>query len=270
MPIIHISNSPLIPSTSPVEIHYREWGTGIPLVFLHGGWGYQIYHFQRQVEVFGDRFRIVAPDRSGYGGSARIDDLPSRFHQAAAEETFAVLEALGIERPIIWGHSDGSVIAAIMGLMHPERISGVILEAFHYDRKKPGSKEFFENMVVRPELFGDRVCATLAQDHGDEYWRTIIAADGRAWLKIIEESADPEADLYQGRLGELSVPTLFIHGGRDPRTEPDELDSVRRLLPECRMSIIEGAGHSPHSSSNSFTESNRAANEFLASLLLCR
>src|SRR5690349_5376515 len=72
LPHISIDRSPLVPGLSPVEIHYREWGDGAPLVFLHGGWGYQVYPFDRQIEAFGDRFRIIAPDRSGYGRSPRI------------------------------------------------------------------------------------------------------------------------------------------------------------------------------------------------------
>jgi pimeloyl-ACP methyl ester carboxylesterase len=251
---------------SPVEIHYREWGAGEPMVFLHGGWGYEVYPFDRQIEAFGGRFRIIAPDRSGYGRSARLEEHPQDFHRHAAFETLAVLDALRIERAVLWGHSDGAVIAAIMGLAAPSRFRGLILEAAHYDRAKPASREFFEGMVLNPDGLGDRITTVLANDHASDYWRTVLRANGLAWLRIAEQSDLPEKDLYSGRLSELAVPAIFIHGSRDPRTEPGELVAIHRRLPGVPIRVIEDAGHSPHSASGSAAECTALADEFLSRL----
>ena len=76
-----------------------------------------VYPFDRQIAAFESQFRILIPDRSGYGHSTRVaGDMPLDFHRRAALETFSFLDALGIERAFLWGHSDGSVIAAMMGL----------------------------------------------------------------------------------------------------------------------------------------------------------
>lgn len=235
-------------------------------MFLHGGWGYETYPFDRQIDAFGDRFRILIPDRTGYGRSLRLSHVPSDFHARAAVETIGLLDALHIERPVLWGHSDGAVIAAKMGLATPDRIAGLILEAFHFYRVKPGSREFFEVMADNPGLLGERVASTLAREHGEDYWRKLIVMNGDAWLGIAGEATDAMHDLYDGKLSELRAPTLFIHGSRDPRTEPGEFDAVRAELPNARIEIIEGGGHSPHSESASAAESNRVANEFLDSL----
>jgi pimeloyl-ACP methyl ester carboxylesterase len=61
------------------------------------------------------------PDRSGYGQSAAIDALPSDFHRRAADETRAVIEGLGLERPVLWGHSDGAIIALLLARARPGR-----------------------------------------------------------------------------------------------------------------------------------------------------
>ena len=66
---------------------------------------------------------------------------------------------------------------------------------------------------------------------------------------------------------QLSVPTLFLHGARDPRTEPGELDAVRRELPRASFHILELAGHSPHSEPGSAEECARVAGEFLDAIL---
>jgi pimeloyl-ACP methyl ester carboxylesterase len=267
LPVLVLEESPSIPGVSPAEIHYREWGNGdVPLIFLHGGWGYRVFPFDRQVQSFGADFRMIAPDRSGYGLSTRIEELQPDFHRCAATETMYLLDSLGIERSVLWGHSDGAVIAAIMGLAAPQRFAGVILEAIHFDRSKSGSRGFFETMVSQPESLGERVCATLALDHGADYWRKVLEAGGRAWLRIIEESDRPEKDLYEGRLSDLRVPAVLLHGSKDPRTEPGELVMIHSELPRVPIRVIENAGHSPHSEREFAEECNRLAGEFLLSL----
>ena len=51
-----------IPGASP--IYCREAGAGPALVFLHGGWGYEVYPFDRQIDTLSGRYRIVIPDRT--------------------------------------------------------------------------------------------------------------------------------------------------------------------------------------------------------------
>jgi 3-oxoadipate enol-lactonase len=266
LPLISIDGSPLLPDTSPIQIHCRDFGNGRPLIFLHGGWGYQIYPFDSQIEFFGKRFRIVIPDRTGYGRSMRLETMPMDFHQRGAVETIRLIDALGIERPVLWGHSDGAVIAAMMGLRWPDRLAGLILEAFHYYRFKPASREFFETMSGDPSGLGERVTGILSNEHGEDYWRDLIVNNGRAWLQLADESTDPKQDLYDGNLSALPVRTLFIHGSRDPRTEPGEMEAVRCELPQARFEILDGAGHSPHSASTSAGGCNSAAADFLGSL----
>ena len=237
-----IDSSPLLPGVRPIELHYRDGGRGAPIVILHGGWGYGFYPHDDAIAKLDLRF--VIPDRTGYGGSPHIAELPPKFHVAAAIETEKLLDALGIARSVLWGHSDGAVIATILAIRHPERYEGIVVEAIHLDREKPRSRDFFLRMQDDPDAFGERVTRKLAEEHGEDYWRTIIRAGGRAWLDI---AAHPEQDLYDDRLGELRVPMLVVHGADDPRTEPGELDRIGREVPSARIEMIEGGGHSPHS-----------------------
>src|SRR5512140_3957089 len=157
----------MLPDKRPIDLYYRDVGNaaGAPLLVLHGGWGYEFYPFDAQIAALADH-RFVIPDRTGYGKSPRVTALPARFHHAAAAEHEALLDALGIERCAIWGHSDGAVIAAIMALRRPARITAIILEALHLDRAKPRSRAFFVKMVEDPDSFGPKVTSRLATDHG--------------------------------------------------------------------------------------------------------
>jgi pimeloyl-ACP methyl ester carboxylesterase len=245
VPFLEIPRSPLAPGLSPVRLHYRRHGHGTPLVFLHSGWGYGVYPFDRQQAAFEEDHEILAPDRSGYGGSPRLTRFAEPLHDAAAVETLLFMDALGLERASLWGHSDGAVIAALVGLRAPERVCALVLEAIHVDRRKPGSRVFFEELR-EPERADPRLAAMLAADHGEDYWREVWRMEGEAWLRILDTADDPSRDLYHGRLGELAVPVLVVHGERDPRTEPGELDELARLLPRAEISLLPEGGHCPH------------------------
>jgi pimeloyl-ACP methyl ester carboxylesterase len=245
----------------------RRQGSGFPLVFLHGGWGYGVYPFDRQAPFFLDRFDVVIPDRSGYGRSTRVEHFALPLHRRGAEETRLVLDALGFRRAVLWGHSDGAVMAAIAGILFPDRVAAVVLEAIHFDRAKPGSHAFFQGLL-EPDALEARLVSGLRADHGDPYWRDVVRMEGEAWLDIFDKAADPAHDLYEGRLAELSVPSIVVHGGEDPRTEPGELDEVRRRLPRARFHVLPGAKHCPHNERAHAAECGKLVRDFLDSLSL--
>ena len=266
MPTLELVDSPHAPDLSPITIYYREFGRGKPLVFLHGGWGYGLYPFDQQIEAFQSDYRILIPDRSGYGHSTRVaGEMPLDFHRRAAEETIAFLDALGIERAVFWGHSDGSVISAMLGLEAPERCECLILEAFHLLRRKPGSRAFFERFAAQPEDLGEETKKLLAQDHGEEQWPTVLRRNCTAWFRIADQVKRADEDLYGGRLREITGPTLFLQGSLDPRTEPGEMERVRQEMPQAAMRFVTSGKHSPHSELGAFAESNTIAREFLES-----
>src|SRR6266508_1912499 len=224
MPTVELRSSPVAPEGSPARIHVREAGAGPAVVILHSGWGYEAYPFDDAIAALAPRHRVVAPDRVGYGRSGRIAALPRGFHRFMAEETLAVMDALGIREASLWGHSDGAVVAAHMAFLAPERVAALVLEATHYFAIKR-------------------------------------AAGGRAWLDITDEGRRGRHDVYGGRLAEVRAPALLLHGRRDPRTEPGEVEAALAALPRGRIEWVD-AGHSPHTSREA-ARAIAAAAEFL-------
>ena len=253
--------TPMLPGL-PSRIHVRDVGAGPPIVVLHSGWGWEAYSFDAQLVALAAEFRVVAPDRAGYGASPRLPTLPDDYHRLYAQECLGVMDALGIERAALWGHSDGAVVAAFMAMEAPGRIRGVVLEAFHFWRAKSASRPFFDAASSSPEDFGPDKVEALRRDHGEPRWREIIGDGARAWLRIISRGEREGGDLYDGRLGEVTCPVLLLHGVHDPRTEPGEIEAARDALPDARIAWLQ-SGHAPHSSESAGTEATRLAAEFL-------
>jgi pimeloyl-ACP methyl ester carboxylesterase len=244
MPFADLPRSPSAPGAGPARVHYRERGEGPPVLLLHGGWGHDVYPFDAQLEALAPRFRAIAPDRVGYGRSGRVEALDDGFHLRMAEETFLLMDALGLPQAALWGHSDGAVVAAWMAILQPARVPALVLEAFHFLRAKHASIDFFETGAAAPERFGAPVARALEADHGAG-WRDVVGHGARAWLRIIAAGRARGGDLYDGRLGEIRAPVLLLHGARDPRSEPGELEAARRALPAARLALL-ATGHSPH------------------------
>jgi pimeloyl-ACP methyl ester carboxylesterase len=263
LPFVEI-DSPLLPGEAS-RIHVREAGQGPAVVLLHSGWGWESYPFDLQLQELAPGFRVVAPDRAGYGRSPRLAAIPDGYHRGYAQECLRVMDALGVERAALWGHSDGAVVAAWLAILAPGRVRGLVLEAFHFFRAKSGSRPFFETAANRPGEFGDPIVATLRRDHGDPRWSEIISEGARAWLRIIGRGEREGGDVYDGRLGEVRCPVLLLHGVRDPRSEPGEIEAARAVMPDARIAWVD-ASHAPHSSTRSAAEATRLATEFLRAL----
>ena len=111
----------------PHTIHYLEAGTGEPMILIHGWlcWG---AYWKKVMPLISDRYRIIAPDLLGHG----ISDKPlgaevSYGTDAQAERIIAFMDALGIEKAHVVGHSMGGEIAAKVALAAPERVTGLVL-----------------------------------------------------------------------------------------------------------------------------------------------
>jgi pimeloyl-ACP methyl ester carboxylesterase len=115
-----------------VRLHYVERGEGPPLVMLHGlGSMVEELAMSPLYSLVTARYRVIAIDRPGYGHSAR-----PRGHwwgpQAQAALIHRMLTALGVERPVVFGHSFGALVALALALEHPAALKGVVLASGYY------------------------------------------------------------------------------------------------------------------------------------------
>ena len=133
-------------------------------------------------------------------------------------------------------------------------------------RSKPRSRTFFDSIAGFPRALGASTASALVRDHGDR-WPEVIERHSRAWMAIDRDAASDRDDFYDGRLGEIGVPVLLVHGARDPRTEPGEIealaDSLSRPAGRHRVVVLPEGGHSPHSEPATSDEVTRLVQAFV-------
>jgi pimeloyl-ACP methyl ester carboxylesterase len=113
-------------------LHYLEQGSGQPLVLIHGnGTIASDYEISTVFERAAEKYRVIAFDRPGYGYSERPNTTTWDATAQAALLHKALIQ-LGVERPIVVGHSWGTLVALSLALEQPEYVHSLVLLSGYY------------------------------------------------------------------------------------------------------------------------------------------
>jgi len=242
-----------------VEIGDRD---ALPAVFLPG-WGCPVWDFHRTMPAVADAgFRAVAIDLRGHGLSDMPTD-PARYGtDAMVSQVIDLLDAVGVQRVALVGHSMGGALATNLALRLPDRVRALALFApigFGNARiaalgrlLSPSWTIPFARLVLQPALIALGLRALYGNNERvdrrnvDEYWAQ-SQFDGfvpamRAllhefrWTRFTDEE-----------IAGLSLPGLLVRGSRDPIVLRPW--SPTSLPPRWRELVLEGVGHLPHDES---------------------
>ncbi|UTW10160.1 alpha/beta fold hydrolase [Marinobacterium rhizophilum] len=236
------------------RLAYREAGEGPVLLLLHGissGSGSWVC----QLEALSDRFRVIAWDAPGYGGSDALDtDTPTALDYAAA--LLELVQALELQSPLLVGHSLGALQAAAFASLHGERLAGLVLAdpaqgygqadaATQQDvfRKRPALLE-----ALGPEgLARERAPALLAADASDD--KVALVADGMRRLGLAGFSAASWLLAHDdiGRyLPDYRGSVWVLCGDEDRITPPESAMALAQHCGAARYVALSGAGHASY------------------------
>ncbi|HEY2381116.1 MAG TPA: alpha/beta hydrolase [Terriglobia bacterium] len=219
-------------------IHYEVRGEGFPLVLLHGI-GSSSRSWRRQLETLSKDFTVIAWDAPGYGGSSDPSGPPSMRYYA--DRLRDLLDALGINRVFLLGHSTGGGVAQEFYRAHPQYVRALILS----DTRYKGSQTTLElrlnsiRTLTPSQMAGERAPMLLSRGAAPELIAEVtdIMSDVRRAGYEFAAIALAESDT-QDVIQSLRVPTLLIWGAQD------EITPVWDPLPAgTRTEIISGAGH---------------------------
>jgi pimeloyl-ACP methyl ester carboxylesterase len=100
-----------------LSVWYTDQGQGPPLILLHGGLGTGAMWSERVLADLAREYRVLAPDSRGHGRTA--NPAGTLRYEQMADDVAAFAAALGLDRPVVLGYSDGAQIALELGLRHP-------------------------------------------------------------------------------------------------------------------------------------------------------
>jgi len=107
-------------------VHVEQAGSGEPVVLLHG-FGASTYSWRKVMPALAERYRVVAIDLNGFGYTQRPKSRESYTREGQAKLVMDTLDALGIARAHLVGHSYGGGITLYLASRHPERFRSMVL-----------------------------------------------------------------------------------------------------------------------------------------------
>jgi YbgC/YbaW family acyl-CoA thioester hydrolase len=235
------------------ELTVEMRGAGRAVLLVHG------FPFDRTMwrhQLAGlSRWRRIAPDLRGFGGSADAPmDLEAASLARHADDLAAVLDALGEPRAVVCGLSMGGYIAFELVRRHAARIRALILMDTRPEADDPAGRRTRDEMAAIALRQGAgaiaaRLLPRLLADATSE-----SQPDTVAHVRDMMERASPHAiaaalramrDRADSRdlLGEIAVPTLALGGAEDALTPPAVMRSMAAAIPGARFVEVPAAGH---------------------------
>ena len=211
------------------------------VVFLHEGLG-SVAMWKDFPQQFCEQhgLRGLVYSRHGYGNSTpRPADehwQPDFMHRQACEVLPALLAALGIERPWLFGHSDGGSIALLHAARFAENLRGVIVLAPHILVEEISVASI---RLARDAYLSGGLRERLARYHADvdsAFW---------GWNDIWLDPAFRDWNI-EAELAGIACPVLAVQGADDVYGTLEQIAGIARRVLQTRTLVLQQCGHSPH------------------------
>ena len=229
------------------KIRIFEAGDGRPLVFLHGAGG--LAEESPFLAALARRWRVFAPLLPGYGDSEGGDTLPDML--AITLHSFDVIEALGLTRPYLVGHSMGGMIAAEMAAVAPNDVEclGLIAPAGLWLDDHPIPDLFATLPHELPELLfhdpalGERLMAPDGDLDNPKLLEAFMIRNARQ-LTMASKLLFPVPDRgLAERLYRIRARTVIVWGEHDRMIPPVYCEAFRRRVAGSELVMVPAAGH---------------------------
>ena len=200
-----------------LNFQYRESGepSAPPIVALHA-LGRSAESWDQVAAVLGEKYRVLALDQRGHGGSARTSTYT---FELMSDDLLHFANAMNLGRFTLIGHSMGGTVSYLFSETFPSRIERLIVE----DTPPP--------FLDRPIEVPSKPSNPLPFD-----WQVVPS--------ILRQLNEPNPEWW-ARLTDIVMPTLIIGGGSS-HIPQNKLQEVSELIPNCELVTIEDAGHDVH------------------------
>lgn len=261
-----INNTKIMVNGLNIQCFYAGEGADT-ILLLHGaGVDSAMLSWADVMQLLSEKYRVIAPDLPGYGGSDRISgEYSLAFYTETVKGIIAAFQCTSV---ILAGLSLGGGISLNMALEYPKLIKLLIpVDAWGLFPRLPyhrfihwytGTK-LNENLykwtgkyrsIIRwsleSNLFGDKTKISPALI--EEVQKAMLEPDAGQPFTSFQRSeitkTGLKTDLYS-RLDEISMPTLLIHGSEDKAVPVKDAIAASKIIPDCRLYLMQGCKHWP-------------------------
>ncbi|MGB8647234.1 MAG: alpha/beta hydrolase [Anaerolineae bacterium] len=212
------------------RIWYATYGSGSPVILLHGGlghsgnWGYQV------PALVGNGYRAVVIDSRGHGRSTR--DAQPYTYELMASDVSTVMDTLRLEKAAMVGWSDGACTALILAAQAPARVAGVFFFACNMDPS--GTKEF----VFTPIL--GRCIARHKKDYAQ------LSSTPNAFQEFSEAVGlmqRTQPNYSASDLARINVPVVIVQSEQDEFIKREHAEYLARSIPHAEFVHLPNVSH---------------------------
>jgi non-heme chloroperoxidase len=244
-----------------VRLHYVERGSGVPVVFIHGG-GRDYRYWDSQLDAFAERYRAVAYSRRYAPPNDNPEIVPDYSATVDAADLAALLRHLRLGPAHLVGASIGGVAALFLAVQHPELVRTLVLAeppVLRWALDLPGGRALFDRFfdeAFRPageafrageperamELLTDAFLGSGTFARFPEGLRRKVMRTARDWAAQTM-STSPFPHLPREAVRAIAVPVLMLSGARTIPIHALVDDELTRLLPHATRVIVPDAAH---------------------------
>jgi aminoacrylate hydrolase len=238
-------------SIGDCELYYEREGDGLPVLFITGLTGYASF-WRDQVPSFARSYSVITYDHRGVGQS----DLKcaSNVIERLAADAIALLDALGVAKAHVVGHSAGAAAAQCIAIDHPQRVASVVLVA-SWTKPDAYFRRFF---ALRKELLSRLGPSSYIQANTLFLYPPAYIAANNERLRQIEAqnlAHFPSSETIASRmdaimafdrtadLGKIRVPTLVLAAQDDVITPAYFSEELARRIPGAEAKFFPQGGH---------------------------
>jgi len=240
------------PTVRTLRLNHIESGTGPPVVLLHGLFG-AARNFGMVQRALAQLFRVIAMDARNHGGSAHAAGM--RYATLAAD-VLETMDALGVRRSAVIGHSMGGKTAMTLTVMAPERVGRLLvadIAPVPYQHDNDSIADSMRAIPLHAGLTRAEAEAALTTAIPIPSVRAFLIQNLQFgpqphWRIGLDEiaAAIPDLEGWETPAGTYSGPTLFVSGAQSNYVLPEHRPIIRALFPTARFVSAKNAGHWLH------------------------
>ena len=240
-----------------MDLFFRSYGHGNPIIILHGILGISDNWVSFGKRIAEQGYRVIIPDQRNHGHSPHS---PAFNYYALVDDLYEFIDNLGLENPILIGHSMGGKVVMRYTLENPDLVSKIILvdvslrtyvthghhqqllkTMMDVDLKNSKSRKDVEKQL-REKIESERIRKFLLKSL---YWKEKNKLGWRLNLEAIYENLE---SMYDGVYFSTRFfgPALFVKGGKSDYVTEDDHKAIFASFPKAEIETIENGTHWVH------------------------